>query len=72
MLKLRRAESVNIDMRIFFADVPEQSRYQSNDKLRMMPALHQNLNTAHRGKFVEFLIELLAAEDIMVSSFSVR
>src|SRR3954469_6636555 len=32
----------------------------------MVPALHQDLNPAHGGKFVEFLVELFAAEDVMV------
>ena len=35
----------------------------------MMPALHQDLNAARRGKFVELLVELFAAQDVMVRVF---
>ena len=45
------------------------SRYQSNDKLRVMPALHEDLNPARGRKFVQFLVELLAAEHIVIFVF---
>ena len=61
MLKLRRAESVDVDVRIFFADVPEQIEIPIESKLRMMPALHQNLHAADGGQFVQFLVQLLAS-----------
>jgi hypothetical protein len=32
----------------------------------MMTALHQNLHPAHRGKFVEFLIELFPAQNVVI------
>jgi hypothetical protein len=32
----------------------------------MMPPLHQDLNTADGRKFVEFLIDLLEREDVMI------
>ena len=58
MLELRRTESVDIDVRIFLADVPQQVDVPFEAQLGMMSALHQNLNTAHGGKFVQLLIEL--------------
>src|SRR5205085_3120360 len=69
MLQLRRTEPVNVDVRIFFADVPEQIQIPLERQLRMVPALHQDLNPAGRGKFVEFLVELLAAQNVMVRVF---
>ena len=35
----------------------------------MVPALHQNLDAAHGGKLIEFLIYLLKREHIMVVVF---
>ena len=43
-----------------------KSRYHSNAEFRMMTALHQNLDAARGGKFVELLIQLLAREDVMI------
>ena len=59
MLKLGRAESVNIDVRIFFPNVRQQIEIPMERQLRMMPALHQNLRAARGGKFVDLLIDLL-------------
>src|SRR6266550_2556368 len=66
MLKLRRTESVNIDVRILFADVPEKSDIPVEPQLRMMPPLHEDLNTAHGRKFVQLLIELFEREHVMI------
>src|ERR1700747_826679 len=66
MLKLRRTESVNIDVRIFFPDVTEQIDVPLERQFRMMPPLHQDLNTAGGRKFVEFLIDLLKRKDVMI------
>ena len=66
MLELRRAESVDVDVRIFFPDVAEQIEIPIEAELRMMPALHQDLHAAGRGQFVELLIELLAREHVVV------
>ena len=46
MLKLGRTESVNVDVRIFFADVMEKIDIPIEAQFRMMPPLHQDLNTA--------------------------
>src|SRR5437667_97028 len=35
-------------------------------QFRMVPTLHQNLNSARRRKLVEFLIDLLEREHVMV------
>ena len=40
MLKLRRTEPVNIDVRIFFPDVTQQIDIPLERQFRMMPALH--------------------------------
>src|SRR6476661_2414157 len=69
MLELWRTEPVNINVRIFFSDVPKQIEVPIERECRMMPALHQDLNPAGRGKFVEFLVELFAAQDVMVRVF---
>src|ERR1044072_3428157 len=66
MLKLRRTESANTDVRIFSPDVTQQIDIPFEPQFRMMPALHQNLNAANGGKFVELLIDLLEREDIMI------
>jgi hypothetical protein len=49
---------VNVDVRIFLADVPQQIDVPFQAELGMMSALHQDLNTADGGKFVQLLIEL--------------
>src|SRR4029453_5024789 len=59
MLKFRRTEPVNIDVRIFFPNVTQQIDIPFEGQLRMMPPLPQNFNTANGRKFVEFLIDLI-------------
>jgi hypothetical protein len=51
---------------IFFPDVTQQIDVPFERQLRVMPALHQDLNTANGRKFVEFLIDLLERKDIMI------
>src|SRR4030095_15535244 len=66
MLKLRRTKPVNIDVRIFFPNVTQKIDVPLEGQFRMMPPLHQNLNTTDGGKFVEFLIDLLEREDVTI------
>ena len=66
MLELRRTESVDIDVRILLPDVTEEIDVPCERQFRMVPALHQNLNPARRGKFVQFLIDLLKAQNVMI------
>src|ERR1051325_10831604 len=66
MLELRRTESVNVDVRIFFSDVLQKIDIPLEPQFRMMPALHQDLNTTRCCQFVEFLIELLARKHVMI------
>src|SRR5437764_14861860 len=66
MLKLRWTEPVNIDVWIFFADVTQQIDIPLKRQFRMMSPLHQDLNTADGRQFVEFLIDLLEREDVMI------
>ena len=58
MLKLRRTESVNVDMRIFAPDMVQQIEVPLKRKFRMVAALHQDLHAANCGEFVQFLIDL--------------
>ena len=60
---------MDVDVRIFFADVPEQIEIPIESQRRMVPALHQDLNPARGGKFVELLVELFAAQNVMVGVF---
>ena len=69
MLELGRTESVDIDVRILFADVMQKVDVPFERQFRMMPALHQNLYSARGGKFVQFLIDLIKAQDVMVLIF---
>src|ERR1051325_2907609 len=66
MLKLRRTESMNVDVRIFFADVLQKIDVPFKLQFRMMPALHQDLHSARSSKFVQLLIQLLQAQHVMI------
>ena len=60
---------MDINMWILFADVPEPFQIPIQRQFRMVPALHQDLNPARRGKFVEFFVELFPAQHVMVGVF---
>src|SRR5438876_6257699 len=66
MLKLRRTESMNIDVRIFFPDVLQKIDIPLERQFRMVSALHQNLNAARGGKFVELLVDLVERKNVMI------
>ena len=66
MLKLRRTEPVNIDVRIFFVDVLQKIDVPFERQFWMMPALHQDLNSTRSSKFVQFLIKFLEAQHVMI------
>src|SRR4029450_5448832 len=66
MLKLRWTESVNIDVRIFFPEVTQQIDVPFERQFRVIPALHQDLNTAGSRKFVELLIDLFERKAVMI------
>src|SRR5689334_11028376 len=66
MLKLRRTKSVDVDMRIFVADVMQKIQVPLQRQFWMVSALHENLNTAHLGKFVQLLIDLFERENVMI------
>ncbi len=66
VVELRRAERVDVDVRVFLADVVEQVEIPVDRQLRVMPALHEDLDAADGGEFVEFLVDLLVGEDVMV------
>src|SRR5215475_667731 len=66
MLKFRRTESVNVDVRIFFSNVLQKINVPLQRQFRMVPALHQNLNSAYRGKFIQLLIQLLETKHVMI------
>src|SRR5947208_7046875 len=66
MLKFRRTESVNVDVRKFCSDVLQKIDVPLERQLRMMPALHQDLHSAHGSEFVELLVQLLEAQNVVV------
>src|SRR6188472_1218909 len=66
MLKLRRTESMNIYVRIFFADVVQEIDVPLELQFRMMPALHQDLHSTCSSEFVQLLIKLLKAQHVMI------
>src|SRR4029078_11572827 len=69
MLKLRRTEPMNIDLRIFFADVVQQIDVPFEGQLWVMSPLHLDLNPADGGKFIQLLIKLLERNDVVVAVF---
>ncbi len=66
MLKLRWTEPVDVNVRIFFANVSQKIEIPLERQFRMMPALHQDLNTARGGQFLKFFIDLLEREHVMI------
>src|SRR5436853_644459 len=54
MLELRRTEPVDVDVRIFFADVLQKIDVPLERQFRVMSALHQDLNATRCRKFVQF------------------
>src|SRR5438477_12090936 len=66
MLKLRRTESMNIDVRIFCADVLHKINVPLECQFRMMPALHQNLHSACGSEFIQLLIELIESKHVLI------
>src|SRR5262249_31586319 len=66
MLKLRRTKSMNVDVRIFCADVPQKIDVPLERQFRMMPALHQDLHPARSSEFIKFLIKLFEAQTVMI------
>src|SRR6476646_685790 len=66
MLKLRRTEPVDVDVRIFFADVVQEIEVPLERQFRMMPALHQDLYSACSSEFIQLLIKLLEAQHVMI------
>ena len=61
MNELARTEPVNVDLRKFAFDVREQIQIPLHGKLRMMPALHENLRAAQRDRLLDFLVHLVDA-----------
>src|SRR5262249_55264709 len=66
VVKLRRAERVNVDLWIFLPDVMQQVQVVVYSQLGVMTALHQNLNPAYPNEFVNFLVNLFVTQDIVV------
>src|SRR6266508_5754386 len=66
MLKLRRAESVNIDVRIFVPNVMQKIDVPRERQFGVMPPLHQDLNTTRGRKFIELLVDLFEREHVMI------
>src|SRR5437899_6564205 len=66
MLKFRRTESMNIDVWILFADVLQKINVPLEWQFRMVPALHQNLDSACGSEFIQLFIELLETKHVMI------
>src|ERR1700722_7697708 len=66
MIKFRRAKGMDIDLRIFLPDVIEQIQIIGNAQFRMMTTLHQDLYSADGDQFINFLIDLFMAQNVMV------
>src|SRR5919106_449330 len=69
VLEFRRAESVNVDVWIFFAYVLQEIDVPNEWQFWMVPPLHQYLNPTFGGKFIEFLIDLFERKDVMIFVF---
>ena len=57
---------MNVNLRISCSDVPQKIDIPRKWQFRVMPALHQDLNAADGGKFIQFLIDLLETEHVMI------
>ena len=57
---------MNVDVRILFPNVMQEIDIPLKRQFRVMSALHQDLNSAYRGEFIELLIDLLEGKNIMV------
>src|ERR1043166_7817060 len=66
MVKLRRSEPVNVDVRIFFADVLQKIDVPLERQFRVMPALHQDLHSSGSSELVQLLIKLLEGQHVMI------
>src|SRR5580704_3468933 len=66
MIKLRRAEGVNVNLRVFLPDVIEQIQIIIDPKFWVMTALHQNLDPADGQQLIDLLVDLIMAQDIMI------
>src|SRR5437879_10787077 len=66
MDELAGTESVNIDLRIFGFDVPEEIEIPLLRQLRMMSALHEDLCAAKRNCFLNFFVHLAQSNDVSI------
>src|SRR6266446_6704335 len=66
MLKFRRTESMNVDVRILFSNVLQKINVPLEWQSRMVPALHQNLHSACGSEFIQLFIELLETKHVMI------
>ena len=57
---------MNIDVWILSPNVMQKIDIPRERQFWMMHALHQNLHPASRGKFIQLLIDLLEAKNIMI------
>src|SRR6516164_1257242 len=69
MIKFRRTERVDVDLRIFFPDVTQQIQVVVNSELGVMTALHQNLDPADCNKLINLLIDLFLVQDVVIRIF---
>src|SRR4029077_13619603 len=59
VVELRRAESVNVDLRILPANMRKHVEVEVDAEFGVMTALQKHLHTAFGSQFIEFLVNLL-------------
>src|SRR5260370_16489599 len=66
MIKLRRTECVDVDLRIFLPDVIQQVEVIVDAQLRVVTALHQYLAPSDEHKFIILLIYIFVTQNVMI------
>jgi hypothetical protein len=66
VIKLRRTECVNVDLRIFLPDVIQQVEVIVYAQLRVVTALHQYLDPSDGHKFINLPIDIFVTQNVMI------
>lgn len=69
VVELRRAEAVDIDLRIFFPDVGEHIQVEIDAEFRVVASLEEDLHATFGRKLVEFFVDLSVGENVMIIVF---
>src|SRR6202022_3059433 len=65
MIKLRRTECVNVDLRILLPDVIQQVEVIVDAQLRVVTALHQYLDPSDGYTFINLLIDIFVTQHVL-------